>query len=182
MRLPDGARTVGRGPHGVSKSLDGVIGFFALRVTRVRGSGVRQARGSRLSARPPAGARRAATVMHAPRVAGRMLAQMQVFTEERILTGVVSVIVATLVVYFAAKIVLDSSSILAALGTALLGTFLAGLVEAAVEGIVGTLLGVAVWALVAAFFFRTHWLKGVVIGIVAAVLWWLIGLIVGALR
>lgn len=124
----------------------------------------------------------AASVMHAPRVAGGMLAQMQVFTEERVLTGVVSVIVATLVVYFAAKIVLDNSSILAALGTALLGTFLAGLVEAAVAGVVGTLLGVAVWALVAAFFFRTHWLKGIVIGIVAAVLWWLIGIIVAALR
>lgn len=96
------------------------------------------------------------------------------------LTGLLSLILNTLFVYFAARIVLDRSSLVASLLTALLGTFLAGLVSAALPGVWGIVLAVAVWALVAAFFFRTAWLKGAVIGVVAWLLWALVAWVVGA--
>jgi hypothetical protein len=47
-----------------------------------------------------------------------------------------------------------------------------------VGGIWGLLLAVATWALIAALFFRTRWTKGLIIGVVAWLLWFLVSLLV----
>ena len=80
-------------------------------------------------------------------------------------------LVTSLFVWLAARIVIDRSSIIAALLTALVANLLAALVDALVDGVLGVILAAVVWALVAALFFRTSWLKGAVIGLVAWVLW-----------
>ena len=103
------------------------------------------------------------------------------FAQERLITSLVTLLVASAVVYLAARMVLDRSSILASIVTVVLGTFLSALVAAALPGLLGILVAAAVWALVAAFFFRTEWLKGAIVGLVAWALWALIGLVVDAL-
>jgi hypothetical protein len=86
--------------------------------------------------------------------------------------GLGAFLVTALFVYIAARIVIDRSGVIAALLTALLANLLAGLVLAWVGfGTLGIILALAVWALVAALFYRTSWLKGAVIGLVAWVLW-----------
>lgn len=103
------------------------------------------------------------------------------FAEGRILSGVITLLVATLVVWLSARWVIDRSSILASILTVLLATFVSGLVAAALPGWLGLVLAAAVWALIAAFFFRTDWIKGAIIGLVAWVLWVVIRLVVEAL-
>ena len=88
-----------------------------------------------------------------------------------LVASLVSLIVATIFVYVAARIVVDTSSILASIGTAFFGTLLAGLALTYIPGVLGLVAAAAAWALVAAAFFRTKWLKGAVIGLVAWVLW-----------
>ncbi len=90
--------------------------------------------------------------------------------------SLVAWIVASLFVYFAARIVIDRSSMVAALLSTFLGSLLAGLVQ-----IGGGQLDLPTWAtlslafasvaLVIAVFFRTQWTKGAIIGIIAALLW-----------
>lgn len=92
--------------------------------------------------------------------------------------GLVSLLVNALFVYFAGRIVLDRGALFASIFTALVGSFLAALVFGAVGGTPGLILAGAVWALVAAFFFRTEWLKGAVVGLVAGVLWILVSLVI----
>ncbi len=97
-------------------------------------------------------------------------------TQGGIVGSLVAWLVASLFVYFAARIVIDRSSLVAALLSTFLGSLLAGLVQ-----IVGSNLGLPTWAaitlafasvaLVIAVFFRTNWSKGAVIGIIAALLW-----------
>lgn len=104
-----------------------------------------------------------------------------------IVSAIVSVLIVTLFIFFAAKFVLNRTSFLAALGTALLGTFLAFLVvdllRLAIDfpEWVGYLIVIATWALIAAAFFRARWVQGAIIGLVAWVLWalvhWIIGMV-----
>lgn len=93
-------------------------------------------------------------------------------------TFLVTWLVTALFIHFAAKIVLDRSSFLAALLTALVGSLLAVLVGALVGGTLGLLLAIATWALVCALFYRTGWLKAAVVGLVAwalfALVQWLV--------
>ncbi|HET6398925.1 MAG TPA: hypothetical protein VFH47_05170 [Candidatus Thermoplasmatota archaeon] len=89
-------------------------------------------------------------------------------------------LVTALFIYIAARIVIDRSGVIAALLTALVANLLAALVLQVVDnGTLAIILAVVVWALVAALFYRTSWLKGAVIGLVAWVLWlitiWVIG-------
>jgi hypothetical protein len=90
-------------------------------------------------------------------------------------------VVTALFIHFAAKIVLDKSSFIAALLVALLGSFLAVLVGGLVEGTLGLVLAIATWALVCALFYRTGWIKAAVVGLVAWVLFFLVTLAVRAL-
>ncbi len=90
-------------------------------------------------------------------------------------------IVTALFIHFAAKIILDRGGFIAALLVALVGTLLAGLVSLLVDGTLGLVLAIATWALVCALFYRTGWLKGAVIGLVAWVLYFLVSLAVRAL-
>ncbi len=83
-------------------------------------------------------------------------------------------LVTALFVYIAARIVAGRASYLSAIGTVLVGNFLAGLVLVLVGGILGLVLAILVWGLIAAAFFRTRWLQGAVIGVVAALLWILV--------
>ncbi len=84
------------------------------------------------------------------------------------------VLVTALFVYIAARIVAGHASYIAAILTVIVGNFLAFLVWGAVSGTLGLILAILVWGLVAAVFFRTRWLQGAVIGIVAALLWILV--------
>ncbi len=90
-------------------------------------------------------------------------------------------IVTALFIHFAAKIILDRGGFIAALLVALVGTLLAGLVSLLVDGTLGLVLAIATWALVCALFYRTGWLKGAVIGLVAWVLYFRVSLAVRAL-
>lgn len=83
------------------------------------------------------------------------------------LGSLVSILVATLFIYFAAKFVLDRTSIFSALLSAVVSTLLAALVLVLVTGTLGIVLSILVWALCTAAFFRTSWLKGAIIGLVA---------------
>jgi hypothetical protein len=94
---------------------------------------------------------------------------------------VVAVLVAGLFVYFAARIVIDRASYAASIATILVGNLVAFAIALVVAGLAGLLLAAAGWALVAAFFFRTRWLKGAVIGLVAWALWILVNLAVAFL-
>lgn len=87
---------------------------------------------------------------------------------------VVTWVVTALFIHFAAKIVTDRSSFLAALLVALVGSLLAILVGGLVGGTLGLVLAIATWALVCAIFYRTSWLKGAVVGLVAWVLYLLV--------
>jgi hypothetical protein len=98
------------------------------------------------------------------------------------LGALVAWVVTALFIHFAAKIVLDRSSFLVALLVALIGTFLAFLVVGWVGGgPLGIILGIVVWSLVCALFYRTGMVKAAVVGLVAWVLFylttWLIALL-----
>lgn len=104
-----------------------------------------------------------------------------------IVSAVISVLIVTLFIFFAAKFVLDRTSFLAALGTALIGTFLATLLTDLIGRVLDApvwvfyIIAVAIWALVAAFFFRARWIQGAIIGLVAWLLWVLVHWIIGML-
>ena len=87
-------------------------------------------------------------------------------------------VVTALFIYFAARIVADRSSFIAALLVALVGSLLAILVGGLVGGTLGLVLAIATWALVCAIFYRTSWLKGAVVGLVAWVLFYLVTILV----
>lgn len=94
---------------------------------------------------------------------------------------VVLLLVEALFIWLAAKIVLEHGGFLASLLTALVGNFLAFLVWGAVGGTLGLVLAVLTWGLIAALFFRTQWLRGAVVGVVAWLIWFLLNLALQAL-
>jgi hypothetical protein len=97
--------------------------------------------------------------------------------------GLVTILVATLFIWLAARLVIDRSSILAALASAVISTLLAGLIAALVGGgTLGIVLAILVWAAFTALFFRTDWTKGAIIGLVAWVLSFLVDLMVKNLK
>ena len=98
------------------------------------------------------------------------------------LHSLVSILVTALFIWLAARFVLDRSSLVAALASAVVSTLLAGLVAFLVGGgTLGLILGILVWALCTSAFFRTDWVKGAIIGLVAWVLYFLTGLLIAAL-
>jgi hypothetical protein len=88
--------------------------------------------------------------------------------------ALVTWVVVSLFIHFAAKIVLDKSSFLTAMLVALIGTFLMALVDGLVGGTLGTVLALATWALVCALFYRTGMVRAAVVGLVAWVLAFLV--------
>jgi hypothetical protein len=97
--------------------------------------------------------------------------------------GLLTILLATLFIWLAARLVLDRSSLLAALASAVISTLLAALIVMAVGGgLLGIILAVLVWALCTAAFFRTDWAKGAIIGLVAWVLSLLVDLAVKNLK
>lgn len=97
------------------------------------------------------------------------------------LHSLLAILVTTLFIWLAARFVLDRTSIFAALASAVISTLLAGIVVALVGGTVGIVLGILVWALCTSAFFRTDWAKGAIIGLVAWVLYFLVGWLVDKL-
>ena len=97
------------------------------------------------------------------------------------LAALITWVVVSLFIHFAAKIVLDKSSFLTAMLVALIGTILAVLVGGLVGGTLGLVLSIVTWALVCALFYRTGMVKAAVVGLVAWVLFflttWLIALL-----
>lgn len=103
-----------------------------------------------------------------------------------IVAAIITILLATLFIFFAAKFVLGRSSFFAALGTATIATFLATLASAGVAalgapGWLALVVVVFVWALIAAIFFRAAWVQGAIIGLVAWVLYFLVNLLIAAL-
>lgn len=98
-----------------------------------------------------------------------------------LVTFLVTWLVTALFIHFAARIVLDRSSFGAALLTALVGSFLAILVGVLVGGTLGLVLAILTWGLVCALFYRTGWLKALVVGVVAWLLYLLVVWILGKL-
>jgi len=98
-------------------------------------------------------------------------ATTQKFDGNGLVDLLIVLLVTALFVYVAARIVAGHGSFLAAIGTVLLGGFLFALVLSLTGGgVLGLILAILAWGLVAAVFFRTRWLQGAVIGIVAALL------------
>ena len=88
-------------------------------------------------------------------------------------------LVASLFIHFAARIVLDHAHFGQALLTALVGTFAAAAAVVLLgQGALGLIVALALWALVAAAFYRTKWSRAAVIGLVAFALQYLVGRIV----
>lgn len=103
-----------------------------------------------------------------------------------LLSAIITILIVTLFIFFAAKFVLGRTSFFAALGTAVIGTILAQLAAYGVDALgggywVALIVGVVVWALIAAIFFRAAWVQGAIIGLVAWVLWFLVNLAISAL-
>jgi hypothetical protein len=96
-------------------------------------------------------------------------------------TFLITWLVTAIFIHFAAKIVLDKSSFVAALLTALVGSILAVLVAGLVGGTLGLILAIATWALVCALFYRTGWIKAAVVGLVAWVLFFIVQWLVAKL-
>jgi hypothetical protein len=90
------------------------------------------------------------------------------------------VIIEALFVWLAARIILDRGGFIASIVTAVLGNLFAFLIWGLVSGILGLILAVLAWGLVAAIVFRTAWLKGAVIGVVAWLIWFLVNLALDA--
>lgn len=101
---------------------------------------------------------------------------------DAIISGIITLLINSLFIWVAARMVLDRSSFLAAILTALVSTFLAILVASLVPGIVGLVLGIVVWGLITALFFRTGWVKALLIGLVAWILYFLVNLLIAWLR
>ncbi|HUR62202.1 MAG TPA: hypothetical protein VM286_07565 [Candidatus Thermoplasmatota archaeon] len=99
-------------------------------------------------------------------------------TQELQLGGLLSILITTLFIWLAARFVLDRSSILAALASAVISTLLAGFILALLGGgLAAIILAILVWALCTAMFFRTDWVKGAIIGLVAWALSYVVGLL-----
>lgn len=101
--------------------------------------------------------------------------------------ALIGILVAWLVtsafIHFGAGFVTKRRRFGQAMATAFIGSLLAGLVliGAGGLGMVGVLLALAAWALVAGAIYRTTWIGGVAIGIMAWLLWWLVNFLLTAL-
>jgi hypothetical protein len=89
-------------------------------------------------------------------------------------------LVTSLFIFVAAKLTGEGEGFGTALATALVGSLLFGLVLFLLPNKVGLVLAVVVWGAVAAGFYRTRWLKGLLIGIVAWLLAYLTLWILGS--
>jgi len=105
---------------------------------------------------------------------------MALFETTGIARLLVTLILATIIVYFAAKWTIDATSLARAFLTVVIATVVSGFVAGLINGILGELLSLIVWAAMAALVYRTAWIKGAIIGIVAWVLWLVVGIVVGA--
>lgn len=95
-----------------------------------------------------------------------------------IVSTIITIVLVSLVIRMAARLVIDRGGFVSALLTAIIGSILATLIWSLVGGILGLVLAVATWALIAALFFRTDWVKGALIGVVAWVIWLLVSLLI----
>jgi len=92
-----------------------------------------------------------------------------------LISFIISLLIVGLFVYLAAKLTGESEGYGTALATAFVGNLLAYLVLILISGWLGIVLAIVVWGAVAAGFYRTRWLKGLFIGIVA---WLLMALVI----
>lgn len=101
------------------------------------------------------------------------------FTVAQIISTLITILVVALFINWAAGIVTDRRSFGAALIVAVLGSVAAWLVYALLgAGVLGLILAIVVWSLIAAAAFRTRLVKGALIGVVAWILWVLVTLLV----
>lgn len=98
------------------------------------------------------------------------------FDTAGIVSALVVLLLTALFIHFAAKLLAESEGYGTALLVAFVGGLLANLVSYFVKGILGLVLAVFVWALVAAAAYHTRWLKGLVIGVLAWALYLLASL------
>lgn len=109
------------------------------------------------------------------------------FTLESIVSGLISILLVSLAIHFGAKPFAraENEKFLNAILVAVLGSILATLVEFLLADAIGAtwarVLALATWALVAAAIYRTSWIRGALIGVLAWLLWFVVSLIVAAL-
>lgn len=103
---------------------------------------------------------------------------MEFDTSSAIVSSLITILLVSLAIHFGAKSVTRDAGFLRAVIVAVVGSILAGLVWGAVGGNLGLILAVAVWALIAAFMYRTSWIGGLVIGVVAWLLWYVVSILI----
>jgi hypothetical protein len=101
-----------------------------------------------------------------------------------LLTTLLTWLVATLFVHFAAKLVMGGSRFLQALLAVMVGSLLAGLVDlggrsADWPGPLIAVLALAAFALGLAVMYRASWFKGALLGVVAWILWAVVRYVAG---
>ena len=96
---------------------------------------------------------------------------MQFEVSDALIASIISLLITGVFVHVAARLVVGESRYLRAVLAAFLGNLLAAVVLLGVQGTVGAILAVAAWALVVALLYRTKWLAGAGIGLVAWLLW-----------
>jgi hypothetical protein len=109
-------------------------------------------------------------------------------TLSNIISGVISILVVSIFIHFGAKPFAEeiNEKFSNAIIVAVAGSVLASLAAILLSGvftkpIYGQLLSVAAWALVAAAIYHVSWVKGLLIGLVAGILWFIVNLVMAAI-
>jgi len=96
------------------------------------------------------------------------------------LGALVSLLVTALFIHFGAKLMVPGKvHYMQGIATAFFGSLLAGFVLFLTGfGTLGNILALASWALVAAIAYRTSWLRGALVGLVAWLIWLVVNWII----
>ncbi len=109
-------------------------------------------------------------------------------TLSNIISGIISILVVSVFIHFGAKPFAKeidekfSNAVVVAVAGAVLASIVAILLaNVFTRPIYANLLSIATWALVAAGVYRVSWLKGLLIGLVAGLLWFAVSVIFAAI-
>lgn len=94
-------------------------------------------------------------------------ARFEKFNTDWLIGFLIILLVTSIFIYVAAKLTGEGEGFGTAIATALVGSLLYALVLYLIPNNWGLVLAIIVWGAVAAGFYRTRWLKGLLIGLVA---------------
>lgn len=111
---------------------------------------------------------------------------LEVSSLSTIISGLISILLVSLAIHFGAKpfAKAEHESFWRAIVVAVVGSLFAtlvalGMAELLPGEILPLIVSLAAWALVAAIVYRVTWLRGVLIGILAWLLWFVVNLLIG---